>query len=791
MSTTLLRPARDEDIVYLDSDPNDSKLKVVGRKLAQGLHTLTGWMQGQTGSSTEPTESTEVKEGSSHHHQQRGAFEGNVGAAVKMGIVVVIMLVCCGFMFSRHEGEAHISYFDLTSVQPEFLRLRTPLNVVRLKLSAASTETSHSINSTLLRPKPDDSSSSSSGSEDYAMKKMRFMRSTDSESENSDPDVFYMYNVSLTVYGKKSEDLDEWIAIRTDCFVSVATSARELSKYDFTFTQEEIDRYHSNLMLELVLVNATDDKPPTEDGQVTIKYIDEPFVAYLEVIYMPKAGENEVAIAFVILILVYGMIVVELYHRALAAMLGSFMAVAALSYLQHRPTFHDVTDWIDFDTVGVLFGMMVMVGILSTTGVFEYCAVKAYKMSNGDIWKLTLLLCCFTGIVSAFLDNVTTILLIAPVTLRLCEVLEISPVNMLLLEVMFSNIGGTATPIGDPPNIIIVSDRKIQSAGVADFLSFVVHVAPGICLSGYATMLFAKHFLFKEEAPVTNAAEAGRHMELNIWKKTVAKLHGESEEEKKVREQLEEHIRSIEAELESTPVTASNSKEEFIRELEEKYQIHNMKLFKISAVVMGAVILMFFLHALTHIPMVWIAIIGALIHLVTAEVHHLEEVLEKVEFATLLFFAALFVLMKGLEELGLIEFIGETTAHIIRGVPEGNGRLTVAILLILWVSSFVSAFIDNIPYTTTMIPVVVKLSTDNLGLPLAPLIWALVYGACLGGNGTIIGASANVVASGIAEQNGVHISYMTFLKIGMPTMIFSSITCTVYLLITHVWWGWY
>jgi len=172
-------------------------------------------------------------------------------------------------------------------------------------------------------------------------------------------------------------------------------------------------------------------------------------------------------------------------------------------------------DWIDFDTVGVLFGMMVMVGILSTTGVFEYCAVKAYRMSGGDIWKLTVLLCVFTAVASAFLDNVTTILLLAPVTIRLCEVINTSPITMLLLEVMFSNIGGAATPIGDPPNIIIVSDRKVQASGVADFLSFTLHILPGIVFAVFAAFWYSKKFVYDEDTKKAKSLKvATRHKEL-------------------------------------------------------------------------------------------------------------------------------------------------------------------------------------------------------------------------------------------------------------------------------------
>merc|ERR1711974_144803 len=173
-----------------------------------------------------------------------------------------------------------------------------------------------------------------------------------------------------------------------------------------------------------------------------------------------------------------------------------------------------------------------------------------------------------------------------------------------------------------------------------------------------------------------------------------------------------------------------------------------------------------------------------MVHLLVAGVREIEEVLEKVEWGTLLFFAALFVLMRSLEEMGLITWIGDNTAKIIAGVPPGTPRLAAAVTLILWISAIVSAFVDNIPFATAMVPVIVILSADpELGLPPHPLVWALSFGNCFGGNGTLIGASANVVAAGMAEQEGYHISFNTFFKMGFPVMLVSTSIASVYLLV--------
>jgi len=199
-------------------------------------------------------------------------------------------------------------------------------------------------------------------------------------------------------------------------------------------------------------------------------------------------------------------------------------------------------------------------------------------------------------------------------------------------------------------------------------------------------------------------------------------------------------------------------------ELEERYRIKDWPLFIKSCIVLLVVVLLFFLHSVIKLDLslAWIAIIGSMVHILVSSITKIEEILEKVEFSTLIFFSALFILMNILEELGLIKWIGEQLTAVIAGVPAGNTRLFVAILLIIWVSAFASAFIDNIPYTATLAPIIAHLHYSDLGLPITPLVWALSLGTCLGGNGTIIGASANVVAVGLCEQQGYEIKFMDF-----------------------------
>ena len=499
--------------------------------------------------------------------------------------------------------------------------------------------------------------------------------------------------------------------------------------------------------------------------------------------------QYEVLIAACVLAGVYVLIIFELMHRTIAAMLGSFVCLGFVAVIHGRPSFEVVINWIDFETVGLLFGMMIMVGIFSETGFFEWSAIKAYKFSKGNVWHLTLILCIFTAFVSAFLDNVTTILLMTPVTVRLCTVLDIKPQPILLALVVMSNIGGTATAIGDPPNIIIINDPDISAHEDINFFSLSLHVGPGVVLAFVAVQIF---IYFVNRDKVKREPHLARERELEVWKETLKRIRGDDEDQRHVRDQLESFIARLEQEVKSGRASV---KVVDISELEQQYVIKDYPLFISSISVLTCVILLFFMHSwiedIVELSLAWIAVIGAMIHLLVSGIKDVEVILEKVELGTLIFFAGLFVLMHGLDLLGLIDFIGDQIYSIIIKVPPGDSRLAVAILLIIWVSAFASAFIDNIPYTTAMVPVIVSLAESDLGLPLAPLTWALCFGTCFGGNGTLIGASANVVAVGLCEQQGYPISFVRFFKIGFPCMVISVTVATVYMLITHVLIPWY
>ncbi|XP_063006587.1 P protein isoform X1 [Melospiza melodia melodia] len=516
--------------------------------------------------------------------------------------------------------------------------------------------------------------------------------------------------------------------------------------------------------------------------------------------YLHANIEAQVTVASIILVGVYVLIILEIVHRTLAAMLGALAALAALAIVGERPSMVKVVEWIDYETLALLFGMMILVAIFSETGFFDYCAVKAYRFSRGKVWAMITLLCLIAAILSAFLDNVTTMLLFTPVTIRLCEVLNLDPRHVLIAEVIFTNIGGAATAVGDPPNVIIVSKQELRRRGL-DFAAFTGHMFLGICLVVLVSFPFLRLLYWNKKLYNKEPSEILelKH-EIYVWRLTAQRINPASREETAVKCLLMQKVLTLEMLLRKKLRTfhrqisqEDKNWETNIQELQKNHRITDKILLIKCLTVLGCVILMFFLNSFVpgiYLDLGWIAMLGALWLLVLADIHDFEMILNRVEWATLLFFAALFVLMEALAHLHLIDYIGEQTALLIKVVPEDQ-RLAVAIILVLWVSALASSVIDNIPFTATMIPVLLNLSKDpDVNLPMKPLIFSLAMGACLGGNGTLIGASANVVCAGIAEQHGYGFSFMEFFRLGFPMMIVSCTIGMCYLLVAHVVVGW-
>ncbi|MBO0526241.1 hypothetical protein EXQ42_11625 [Clostridium botulinum] len=410
----------------------------------------------------------------------------------------------------------------------------------------------------------------------------------------------------------------------------------------------------------------------------------------------------------IIFIIVYALIISEKVNRVVAS-LGGAAIMLILKLITQEKAFLK----IDFNTIGLLVGMMIIVNITKRTGVFEYIAIKAAKFSKGNPIKILILFSVITAILSGLLDNVTTVLLIVPVTLVITKTLEIDPIPFLMCEIFASNIGGTATLIGDPPNLMIGS-----AAGLS-FLDFVKNLAPVIIVILVVTLLGIRQ-LYKNSMKT-------------------------SEEDKKK-----------------------------IMALDESKAIRDISLMKKCLTVLFFTLVGFLTHSYLGFESATIAIAGSAILLAISKIEP-DEILQETEWGTIFFFIGLFIMTGVLEDVGIMEVLAQKTLSLTQG------NLVMTGIFVLWISAIASAFIDNIPFVATMIPLIKAMGTMG-GMNIAPLWWALSLGACLGGNGTMIGASANLVVIGIAEKSGYKISFKDYFKLGFPVMLVSIIICTAYLL---------
>lgn len=420
----------------------------------------------------------------------------------------------------------------------------------------------------------------------------------------------------------------------------------------------------------------------------------------------------EMTVSVIIFVLTYIMIVWDKFDRAVVALSGAALMIF-FNFLSQKEAFEEV----DFNTIGLLIGMMIIVMVTKRSGIFEYLAVKMVKFAKAEPIKIIIYLSIVTGILSALLDNVTTILLILPVTLGIARDLKLNPIPFIIAEVFASNTGGAATLVGDPPNILI------GSAVGFSFMDFIKNSAVIVI-----PLLFLTTFIFAL-----------------MYRKKL-----------KTPDDIKQALLAID---------------------ESKFLKDKVLLIK-SVIILALVVTGFLLHGVFHYESATIAMGGAVLLLLISGLKP-EKIFHEVEWRTIFFFIGLFILVGGIKATGVIELLAEKTLEITQG------DVVLAALSILWLSAIASAFIDNIPFVTTMIPLIQKLGAIS-NMNIIPLWWALSLGACLGGNGTIIGASANVIAVGLAEENGHKITFGHFFRNAFPMMLLTIVIATAYLFIFYL-----
>ncbi len=416
-----------------------------------------------------------------------------------------------------------------------------------------------------------------------------------------------------------------------------------------------------------------------------------------------------ILISVAIFLVVYIFISTELMNKTIVALFGA--SVYLVLRIIDSEVAYGIIDW---NVIFLLVSMMIIVGITKETGIFQYVAVKAAKAVKGEPVKILIMLSLITAVFSAFLDNVTTVLIIAPITILIAVELGISPVPFIINIALASNIGGTATLIGDPPNIMIGS-----KAGFS-FLQFLTVLGPLVLvlLVLFSVLLW---FLFRKKLRVSH--------------------------ERKAR----------------------------ILEFNEKKAIADSKLLVKCSIVLALVISGFVLHGVLHLEASVIALFGAALLMVISGKKDIDEIVKDVEWGTILFFVGLFIMVGGLVETGAIKLASEKLLAVTAGDVEKTS------VLLIWASGIFSSVVDNIPYVATMIPMVTEMESVMGSAAVAPVWWALALGSCLGGNGTLVGASANVVAAGIAGKSGFKISFWEFTKYSFLIMLLTLLFANIYI----------
>ncbi len=422
-------------------------------------------------------------------------------------------------------------------------------------------------------------------------------------------------------------------------------------------------------------------------------------------------GLNPFWLSLALFAATYAAIITERLNRAIIALIGATLMIVTGVINQQAA----LREGVDFNTLGLLTGMMVIVAITRKCGIFQYVAVWSAKKVNASPWGILAMLAIVTAVFSAFLDNVTTVLLVAPVTLLITEELKVDPFPYLFTEIIASNIGGTATLIGDPPNIMIGSATGLT------FNQFVIHLAPVAIVILLATLV-PIYFLWGRRLTASAAARA-RVMQFN-----------------------------------------------------EREAITDPRLLKQSLAVLSLVILGFILAHPLHLEPATIAMAGAALLLLLDNFAHdgerqseqVHKTFGEVEWVTIFFFLGLFIVVYGIETAGVLKWLADEVVALT------GGNLAITGQAILWVSAVASAIVDNIPFVATMIPMIQSMAPVYGGaVQIEPLWWSLALGACLGGNGTLIGASANLIVAGMAERAGYPIRFLKFLAYGFPLMLLS------------------
>lgn len=520
----------------------------------------------------------------------------------------------------------------------------------------------------------------------------------------------------------------------------------------------------------------------------------------LEINYEPSPVNLEIGVVLALMLVLgfYFLLMINLVHRALAIIIFCTFAIAMLALLNLRPSLRTIIDWIDFEILLELFGLTLIIAILAETGIIDYITVRIYEVSNGHIWPILNYLSLITLVFSSLLGNIIMVLLIAPITMRVCELMELNPLPLLSCLIIYANVGATLTPNGQTPTEYVLDNEVLLREGI-DAYVFIEHILPGTLIAAASAYLYMR-ILYHDSSTMRykDGAEIERlRRVINVWSRTAKSISPYSKDEQAMRDTVLSKVRRLRRRLKrigKMPAPPPDYKET-VTALRAEFQITDkVLLFKCCVVLLFAFILIG-LHLVPNLHFLstaWTALLACILMLILAENEDFDGILGRIEWSTMLFLACVIVFSEATAKLGLFDVISTFTGNLI-SYSSSSARLVVAILIVVWWSAFCSAFLTYNSVASLMLRAVTVAVEDieEEQLPLQPLIWAVILGSGLGSIGTIIGTYANVICAGLAERHGYNFPFLYYCKVGFPIMLVCVSSVTAYLMIAHVVYNWH
>lgn len=502
---------------------------------------------------------------------------------------------------------------------------------------------------------------------------------------------------------------------------------------------------------------------------------DMPSSIKMELNSFPIIIEWGIVCAIVMLLTLQILIIWELIDRAFAALLLASTAVGVLTLMANRPSLNVMMSWINFEALMLLFGLNLVVSIMTEAGVFEYVAMMAYKKSRGQPWPFVFILCSFTAILAAALNCDLVVFVMSPLAIQLCEMMGINAQLVMMILVMSANLGGTLTPIGQPPNIIVACNYDVQAAGIV-FFNYVLHMMAGVVVAIIVFFLLVRLIYRNKLFELTEEQNALELPAITNEIQTSAAILRDKDNSK-------------------SPFKTADNFYEILAMMQENFVVQKKWLFIKCMIALAFAFLLYILNSIAGLApgasLGWATILASFLLLILASSISFLHMMDRVQFSLLLFLAGLFVLVAAADEMGLFGWLERIIIGQLEEYKE-NYRIGLATLAFLVSSAMFTIFIDNSCVTIFMMRLLYHINVHgSKQFPLRPLIWGVAFGACFGGNGSLIGASSNGITELIARANGYRITFCSFFVFAFPLMIVTLVIATIYLSICHLLFTWH